>query len=88
MPNNELDIDHYNVYRSTNPDFKCNYETLIASPSGNNYLDWGLKPLTTYYSPTTYYYQVTAVDRAGNESEPSEVVSAKIGARSKHIDWE
>ena len=88
MPNNELDIDHYNVYRSTNPDFECNYETLIASPSNNNYLDWGLKPLTTYYSPTTYYYQVTAVDRAGNESEPSEVVSAKIGARSKHIDWE
>lgn len=44
IPNNEPDIDHYNVYRSISPDFECNYEILIASPSDNNYLDWGLNP--------------------------------------------
>jgi len=60
--NAELDLDHYNVYRSTTSGGL--YE-LVASPTTNSYSDTGLTP------STTYYYKVTAVDKAGNEGTPS-----------------
>jgi fibronectin type 3 domain-containing protein len=41
---------------------------LIASPASNPYSDTGLT------SSTTYYYKVTAVDKAGNEGPPSSEV--------------
>jgi hypothetical protein len=66
------DAHHYNVYRSTSshadaPDLSS-YE-LIASPTTNTYSDTGLMP------STTYYYRVTAVDKAGNEGNPSNEAS-------------
>jgi fibronectin type 3 domain-containing protein len=66
------DAHHYNVYRSTSshadaPDLSS-YE-LIASPTTNTYSDKGLMP------STTYYYRVTAVDKAGNEGNPSDEAS-------------
>lgn len=62
------DLDHYNVYCGRDADFVCDQSTLIGSPSEPEFVDWGLE------LNTTHRYHVTAVDRAGNESQPSLVV--------------
>ena len=64
------DVHHYNVYAAAGDAVQVNQERLIASPSDTEYVDWGLK------AGQGYAYRVTAVDRAGNESAPSEVASA------------
>jgi Tol biopolymer transport system component len=56
---------HYNLYCSREPDFAPSREYLIASPTTNSFLDWGLK------ANTAYYYKVTALDKWGNESAAS-----------------
>lgn len=63
------DVDHYNVYCGDSPGFACNQRTLVGSPSDTEFVDWGLG------LNTQYYYHVTAVDRAGNESEAFKVAS-------------
>jgi len=71
--NRESDIAGYNIYRSTDPDLpKQNWTKLNPT----------LLTRTTYQddkveSGKTYYYYVTAVDKAGNVSPPSEVASEK-----------
>jgi fibronectin type 3 domain-containing protein len=71
--NKETDIAGYNIYRSTDPDLpKQNWTKLNQS----------LLTRTTYQddkveSGKTYYYYITAVDKAGNVSPPSEVGSEK-----------
>ena len=71
--NKETDIAGYNIYRSTDPDLpKQNWTKLNQS----------LLTRTTYQddkveSGKTYYYYITAVDKAGNISQPSEVGSEK-----------
>ena len=71
--NKESDIAGYNIYRSTDPD----------QPKQNwTKLNQTLLTRTTYQddkveSGKTYYYYVTAVDKAGNVSPPSEVASEK-----------
>lgn len=71
--NKETDIAGYNIYRSTDPDLpKQNWTKLNQA----------LITRTTYQddrveSGKTYYYYVTAVDKAGNVSQPSEVGSEK-----------
>lgn len=64
----ESDVVGYNVYRSTDPngpfDPVVNY--LITD---NKISDLGLQ------NGTTYYYRITARDKAGNESQPSPAVS-------------
>jgi predicted phage tail protein len=71
--NKEPDIAGYNIYRSTDPDLpKQNWTKLNQT----------LLTRTTYQddkveSGKTYYYYVTAVDKAGNVSPPSEVASEK-----------
>ena len=69
--NTELDLKHYNVYRSTT--FSGPYN-LIASPTTNLYSDTGLT------ASTTYYYNVSAVDTSGNEGEASDVASGTTNA--------
>ena len=64
--NTESDLDHYNVYRST---VSGGPYGLVASPTTNSYSDTGLTALTTYY------YIVSAVDKAGNEGIPSSEAS-------------
>jgi len=61
---------HYNVYCGRQPDFAPSREHLIASPTTNSFLDWGLK------ANTTYYYKVAAVDKWGNESAASAAAAA------------
>ena len=70
----DADLHHYNLYIGATSNFKCDSETLIASPVSNSYLDWQLGV------GTTYYYKVTAVDRQGNESIPSVDGSVTTGS--------
>ncbi len=68
----DLDLAGYHVYRSTTPG--RGYERLTPAPQlGTTYVDTGVRP------GATYYYTVTAVDRArrANESVPSSEVSAR-----------
>jgi hypothetical protein len=72
--NQERDLAGYNLFRSTDP----------ALPKGQwTKLNRGLLERTTYQddavkSGQRYYYYVTAVDAAGNESRPSEVASDAV----------
>jgi hypothetical protein len=65
---------HYNLYCGREADFPVGQGTLIASPDRGTFLDWGLQP------GATYYYRVTCVDRAGNESPPSAAVRVSTSA--------
>lgn len=69
--NTEPDLDHYNVYRSTvqgGPYVKVNVDNVSQS----DFFDSGLP------DSTTYYYVVTAVDLAGNESGYSDEAFATV----------
>jgi predicted phage tail protein len=71
--NKETDIAGYNLYRSTDPDLpkqnwtKLNQTLLTRTTFTDDKVESG----------KTYYYYVTAVDKAGNVSSPSEVGSEK-----------
>ena len=67
-PADALAGGHYNVYCGTEPDFAADQAALVGSPDRPERIDWGLKP------GTRLFYRVTCVDRAGNESAPSEAV--------------
>ena len=67
-------LHHYNLYCGRGADFAVGQGTLVASPDRGTFLDWGLQP------GATYYYRVTCVDRAGNESPPSEAVRVSTPA--------
>jgi hypothetical protein len=58
-PNQEPDIDHYNVYRNSAP---TGTFTRIGSTPDNQFVDRDV------VNGTTYYYALAAVDRAGQES--------------------
>lgn len=72
--NPERDVAGYNIYRSTDPN---------APKDSWTKLNRTLLERTTYQddaveSGTKYYYYLTAVDTAGNTSQPSEVVSETV----------
>jgi predicted phage tail protein len=72
--NKETDIAGYNLYRSTDPNLPKDQWTK---------LNQSLLTRTTYQderveSGKTYYYYLTAVDTAGNVSNPSEVGSERV----------
>jgi hypothetical protein len=72
--NSERDIAGYNLYRSTDPDLPKEQWTK---------LNRNLLERTTYQdeavkSGQRYYYYVTAVDKAGNVSNPSDVQSETV----------
>ena len=58
--NTELDLSHYNVHRSTN--IGGPYSQVATNVTLSQHSDTGLS------ASTTYYYVVTAVDTASNES--------------------
>jgi fibronectin type 3 domain-containing protein len=72
--NPEADVAGYTIYRSTDPDLpKERWTRLIPA----------LLERTTFHdenveSGKRYYYYITATDRAGNVSPPSEVVSETV----------
>ena len=72
--NTERDVAGYNLYRSTDPDLPLKQWTK---------LNRNLLERTTYQdeavkSGQRYFYYVTAVDKAGNVSNPSEVQSETV----------
>ncbi len=70
--NTESDLDGYNVYRSQNGVKEKINGTLLKTPTYQN----------TALSDGNYNYAVTSVDAVGNESKPSQDVSARIYAPS------
>jgi len=71
--NTEPDMDYYNVYRSTQA--AGPFTRVNSSPvATTSFVDSGLS------STLTYYYQVTAVDKSGNESAHSQTVSVDFSA--------
>jgi len=58
-PNQESDIDHYNVYRNL---AATGTFILVGSTSDTRFVDRDV------FNGTTYYYALVAVDRAGQES--------------------
>jgi thermitase len=65
------DLNNYRVYRSTSA---TGTFSLIASPTTNSYSNTGLT------ASTPYYYQVSAVDKSGNEGARSSTASTTTGA--------
>jgi predicted phage tail protein len=72
--NLEKDIAGYRIFRSINPDLpKAEWQNLTPEIlTANTFQD------TKIESGKTYFYYVTAVDKFGNLSEPSEVVSETV----------
>ncbi|MBN2104128.1 hypothetical protein JW835_08830 [bacterium] len=71
--NPELDVASYNVYRApdmTGPSMKMNTDPIMAEEAW--YTDTACK------LRTQYFYSVSAVDTAGNESQPSNRISIWI----------
>ncbi len=66
------DVQKYAVYRAESSEF--NAAQVIGETAAGAYRD------STCEKGKTYYYWVTAVDRAGNESAPTGPVSAAAGA--------
>lgn len=72
--NPELDVAGYTIYRSTDPNLPRKKWTKLTPT---------LYARTTFADENveagkTYYYYITAIDTAGNESPPSEVVSETV----------
>ncbi len=80
QPNAESDLAGYNIYRGELPKLRdgAGYRklnaTLILGPA---YRD------DTVEVGKNYFYRVTAVDRAGNESNPSAEISASVPAETQ-----
>jgi hypothetical protein len=72
--NPEPDVAGYEIYRSTDPDLpKERWTKVTPSPlDKTTFLDENVE------SQKRYYYFILAIDRAGNISPPSEVVSESV----------
>lgn len=72
--NTERDVVGYYIYRSTDPDLpKDKWTRLTRTPiNRTTYTD------ETVESGKKYFYFITAVDAAGNMSQPSEIVSETV----------
>lgn len=63
MPNEDDDFRYYRVYRSLSPLFEPNPADLLGTTAESSFLDAG--------AGYQVHYLITAVDFAGNESEPT-----------------
>ena len=68
-PSQSADVSHYNVYCGSGPAYAPSQARRIGSPAEPVFVDWGLRPATACY------YKVVAVDRAGNESVPAQLLA-------------
>jgi fibronectin type 3 domain-containing protein len=72
--NTEADVAGYSIYRSSDPDLSKDRWTKITT----SLLDRTTFQDENVESGKRYYYYLTATDRAGNVSPPSEVVSEVV----------
>lgn len=72
--NPERDVAGYNVFRSTDPNLpRSEWRKLTREPlTRTTFFDDAVEP------GVKYFYYLTAVDAAGNESQPSEIVSDTV----------
>ena len=72
----EADFQFYRIYRNTDPEFVPSPANLVQETAASAWTD-----LTA--NPWGYYYKITVLDHAGNESEaasPTEVTGVQNGA--------
>jgi fibronectin type 3 domain-containing protein len=67
-------LQHYHLYQGLTSDFAASRTALVGSPDGPEYVDWSLRP------GTTYYYRVSAIDTNGVE-----VVSPAVGIATQPL---
>ncbi len=82
-PNSESDLKGYLIYRSELPStgYSLISDTLVAKGQ-ERFID------TTVKTGMKYYYRVSAIDQAGNESGPSEIVSMLVpGEITSAVTW-
>ncbi|MCK4447098.1 MAG: DUF1565 domain-containing protein, partial [Candidatus Marinimicrobia bacterium] len=77
--NTESDLHKYNIYRDTSSPATTLIDSVVGAPPDTFYIDTGLT------NGQVYYYRVTAVDDAGNESEYSDEVSAIPNPVTIHV---
>jgi hypothetical protein len=65
------DFDHFNVYRSTDPQFVAGPASLVGRTTNTSWTD--------VLPEADVFYQVTAVDSTGNESAPARSQAPGIG---------
>ena len=74
------DIDHLNVYRSQDSTFTPSSSTFVGEIAARaGHIDGQITAINTFIVSTagTWYYKLTAVDVAGNESTPSTAQQAE-----------
>lgn len=71
-PSSSEDLDFYWIYRDVNPGFDLDTTKRIGTTVILNFLDESVSP------GQSMYYRVSAVDHAGNESDPSNEASASL----------
>ncbi|MCM3747848.1 S-layer homology domain-containing protein [Paenibacillus pasadenensis] len=67
-------INHYNIYRSTTPDFTPSYKNMVGESKTTSFVDRERPE-----SNQTYYYKVEAEDFTGNNGPASAALSAVTG---------
>ncbi|SDS86520.1 Right handed beta helix region [Paenibacillaceae bacterium GAS479] len=67
-------INHYNIYRSTNPDFTPSYKNMVGESKETSFVDRERPE-----SNQTYFYKVEAEDFNGNNGPASAALSAVTG---------
>ncbi|MHC1737961.1 MAG: hypothetical protein AB9882_08145 [Ignavibacteriaceae bacterium] len=72
--NSEADLFRYRVYRDTVPGFIYDTTKIIAVVSDTFFVD----DLPDYYRAGTYYYKITAIDSAVNQSPASEEITVVV----------
>ncbi len=77
----DKDFDHYELYRSTQPGFKCSEETFVCDVRNEKYD--GIPYRVARYEDTgleshrRYYYKIRPVNKDGSKGDFSEEFSAK-----------
>ncbi|MHC1736371.1 MAG: hypothetical protein AB9882_00005 [Ignavibacteriaceae bacterium] len=72
--NSEADLFKYRVYRDTVPGFIYDTSKIIGVVSDTFFVD----NLPDYYRAGTYYYKITAIDSAFNQSPASEEITVVV----------
>jgi hypothetical protein len=68
--NTEADFSHYNIYRSSTPNFIIDSLNLIKTTEDTSFM--------VRINEEKYYYKITGIDKQGNESRGSEEIELTV----------